>query len=60
MQNYFDYVFYAACKFYRENERGDSSFRTAGLLVISTAQCFNLMSLFFILCLILHPENTDE
>ena len=46
MLQFFDYVFYRACEFYKKKGEGPG-FSFSGLLVISTVQGFNLFSILF-------------
>ena len=55
MIKFFDYLYYRTCEFYNKRE-GGSDFKFMAVLVTSTIQGFNLLSILFIIGLIAHEK----
>lgn len=61
MFEFFDYLFFKACNFYLKAEKDPNTNRTSGLLVVSLMQGFNLLTIFFIYCLLFnYKQNVNK
>lgn len=54
MLQFFDYLYYRACEFYRKNDKEDPAFAFSGIALVSATQGLNIMSLLFSFYLIIH------